>query len=176
MRRRYDVALLRDVFAEIRRLLPDAGVGTDIIAGFPGETEADFDASRAALAASPLTYFHVFPYSRRSGTTAAKLSDTIAADVIRTRARVLRRLGALKRRAFVEQWVGRPQQVLLESARDRETGWLAGYSRQYVRVLVAGGDEWTNREVDVTPHERRGDRAIAHAPGSRQEVSDGQRA
>lgn len=161
MRRRYDVALLHDVFAEIQRVLPNAGVGTDVIAGFPGESEADFAASSAELATSPLTYFHVFPYSRRSGTTAAKLGDTVAPKVIADRARSLRRLGATKRRAFVERWLGRPQQVLLETARDRETGLLAGYSRHYVRVLVAGGDEWVNREITVTPHARQGDRAIA---------------
>jgi threonylcarbamoyladenosine tRNA methylthiotransferase MtaB len=174
MRRRYDVAHLGDVFAEIRRVLPDAGVGTDVIAGFPGEGDADFAASTQVLAASPLTYFHVFPYSRRTGTTAAKLTDTVAPDVISTRARALRRLGGAKRRAFVERWLGRPQQVLLETARDRETGWLAGYSRQYVRVLVAGGDQWMNREVAVTPHERRGERAIARALWSPEENRDGQ--
>lgn len=163
MRRRYDVALLHDVFSEIRRVLPEAGVGTDVIAGFPGETDADFDASMDVLAAAPLTYFHVFPYSRRSGTTAAKLADAVAPPVIAERARALRRLGTAKRRAFVDRWLGRPQRVLLETARDRETGALAGYSREYVRVLVSGGDEWMNREVVVTPHARRGERAIAAA-------------
>jgi threonylcarbamoyladenosine tRNA methylthiotransferase MtaB len=163
MRRRYDVALLDDVFAEIRHLLPDAGVGTDVIAGFPGESDAEFAASSAILAAAPLTYFHVFPYSRRSGTTAAKMSDTVAPSIVAERARSLRRLGATKRRAFVDRWLGRPQQVLLENTRDRESGWLTGYSRQYVRVLVPGGDELMNHEVTVIPRVRRGDRAIVSA-------------
>jgi threonylcarbamoyladenosine tRNA methylthiotransferase MtaB len=175
MRRRYDVALLTDVFAEIRRVLPDAGIGTDVIAGFPGESDADFAASTAVLAASPLTYFHVFPYSRRTGTTAAKFTDTVAADVLSARARTLRRLGASQRRAFVERWLGRPQRVLLETARDRETGLLVGYSRHYVRVLIAGGDQWMNREVEVTAHARRGDRALACALRSLEGNRDGRR-
>lgn len=161
MRRRYDVALLTDVFAEIRRVLPEAGVGTDVIAGFPGESDDDFAASSAVLAAAPLTYFHVFPYSRRSGTTAAKLTDAVAPSMIAARARSLRRLGAAKRRAFVDRWLGSPQQVLLENARDRASGLLAGYSRNYLRVLVAGEDQLMNREVSVVPRAREGDRALA---------------
>lgn len=175
MRRRYDVALLQDVWSEIGRILPDAGVGTDVIAGFPGESDADFDDSVATLAASPLTYFHVFPYSRRTGTTAAKYRDTVPPAVIAERARLLRRLGARKRRAFVDRWLGRPQQVLIEAARDRETECLTGYSRSYVRVLIAGGDEWTNREVTAVAHARSGDRALATmiAPTEERHVQSG---
>ena len=66
MRRLYDVAMVRDVAAEIHRRLPDAGLGTDVIAGFPGETEADFAATEALLADAGFTYLHVFPYSRRT--------------------------------------------------------------------------------------------------------------
>jgi threonylcarbamoyladenosine tRNA methylthiotransferase MtaB len=175
MRRRYDVALLTDVFGEVRRILPDAGVGTDVIAGFPGETDADFAASHAVLDTAPFTYFHVFPYSRRTGTTAAKYTDPVAPAVIVARARQLRRLGAAKRRAFVDHWLGRPQRVLIESTRDRETGLLAGYSRHYVRVLVPGSDAWMNREVTVVARERRGDRAMGVGLPVADGCSDGDR-
>src|SRR5439155_763862 len=73
MRRRYDAALARERLAMVRELLPEAAIGTDLIAGFPGEDEAAFERTLAFVEASPLTYLHVFPYSVRSGTTAAKL-------------------------------------------------------------------------------------------------------
>src|SRR5207249_11855739 len=73
MRRRYDAALARERLAMMRQLVPDAALGTDLIAGFPGEDEAAFERTLAFVEESPLTYLHVFPYSVRSGTTAAKL-------------------------------------------------------------------------------------------------------
>ena len=76
----------------VRRMLPEASLGTDVIAGFPGESEADFEQGRALLDDAPFTYFHVFPYSRRSGTTAAKAKDPVPPAAIRVRAAVLRRL------------------------------------------------------------------------------------
>jgi len=158
MRRQYDTQLVRDVAAEIERVLPDAGLGTDVIAGFPGESEADFAASAALLSQLPFTYFHVFPYSRRTGTTAAKLDGAVPAPVIAARAAALRRLGGAKRRAFAARFVGRTLRVLVESTRDRDTGLLIGYARNYVRVLLDGRDDLVNSEVGVRVSERRGDR------------------
>src|SRR5262245_52286255 len=82
MRRRYDSALARDVLFKLRETLPQAALGTDLIVGFPGESEEAFDHTLTFLKESPLTYFHVFPYSVRSGTTAAKFSDKVAQPVI----------------------------------------------------------------------------------------------
>lgn len=160
MRRRYDSVLVRDVLAEIRSVLPEAGLGTDVIAGFPGETAADFAATCALLADGPFTYAHVFPYSRRSGTTAAKYPDPVAPRVISSRARVLRRIAAAKRRSFVERFLGRDAAVLVEHAPDRESGLPVGYSRNYLRVLVPGGEDCMASEVAVRLVERRGDRAV----------------
>jgi threonylcarbamoyladenosine tRNA methylthiotransferase MtaB len=156
MRRLYDAGLVREVAAEIARALPDAGLGTDVIAGFPGESDADFAHGVALLEALPFTYFHVFPYSRRRGTTAAKRGDALPAAVIRQRAAVLRRLGAAKQEAFAERFVGRALDVLVESSRDRASGRLTGYSRTYARVLLEGPDTWCNREIRVRGVERRG--------------------
>ncbi len=158
MRRQYDAQLVRDVAAEIGRALPDAGLGTDVIAGFPGESDADCAATLTLLSELPFTYFHVFPYSRRTGTTAAKFVDRIAPPTIAARAHALRQLGAEKRRAFAARFIGRSLPVLVESTRDRATGLLTGYARNYVRVLVDGPDGVVNSEVAVRVTERRGDR------------------
>jgi threonylcarbamoyladenosine tRNA methylthiotransferase MtaB len=161
MRRLYDAALVRDVVGEIARVLPNAGLGTDVIAGFPGESEADFADTEQLLETLPFTYLHVFPYSRRQGTTAAKARDQVPAAVIHRRALRLRQLGSAKRRAFAERFVGAPLDVLVESTRDAADGRLSGYSRHYVRVLLEGGDELINREVAVRATSRRGERLLA---------------
>lgn len=165
MRRLYDSAMVRDVAAEIVRTVPDAALGTDVIAGFPGEGDAEFEAGLALLEAAPFSYFHVFPYSRRSGTTAAKASDHVAPETIRTRAQALRRLGAAKRRAFAERCVGADLDVLVESTRDRDSGRLIGYSRNYARVLLDGPDTLFNSEVRVRAVARDGDRLLGRAAG-----------
>ncbi|MBX3024407.1 tRNA (N(6)-L-threonylcarbamoyladenosine(37)-C(2))-methylthiotransferase MtaB [bacterium] len=158
MRRLYDAALVRAVASEIHRRLPGAGLGTDVIAGFPGEGDADFAATEALLAESGFSYLHVFPYSRRSGTTAAKASDHLAPAVIRERAGRLRRLGRAQREAFAERCLGQELRVLVESTRDASTGKLIGYSRNYARVLLDGDDDLANHEVPVRVLARVGDR------------------
>jgi threonylcarbamoyladenosine tRNA methylthiotransferase MtaB len=160
MRRLYDSAMVRDVAAEVARTLPHAALGTDLIAGFPGESAAEFDASLALLEAAPFTYFHVFPYSRRTGTTAAKARDHLPAQTIGSRARTLRRLGAAKRHAFAQRNLGADLDVLVESTRDRASGRLIGYSRNYARVLLDGPDALANTEVRVRATAQRGERLL----------------
>jgi len=160
MRRRYDTGLVRDRLSEIRSVLPDAGLGTDVIAGFPGETAEDFAAGLEFLDAQPLAYFHVFPYSRRRGTSAARLPDQVSSPTIFQRARALRRLGEKKKGMSAQRCLGQELRVLLETTRDRGTGFLAGYSRNYTRVLVAGPDVLMNREVAVRATACRDGRVI----------------
>jgi threonylcarbamoyladenosine tRNA methylthiotransferase MtaB len=147
MRRRYDLAHFRGRVERILAAMPSAAIGTDLIAGFPGETTQDFDDYFKFIEALPLAYFHVFPYSVRAGTTAAKLPGKVAAAEIKRRAGVLRALGEDKRRRFVERFRGSRLKVLLEE-RDAD-GRLKGYSRNYIRVLVEGSDILGNDEVEV---------------------------
>lgn len=156
MRRRYDTALSREVLSMIRELLPHAAIGTDLIVGFPGEGEEEFAQGYAFLEEAPFTYFHVFPYSPRSGTTAAKFSHKVPPAVIEERARRVRKLGEQKKAAFYRRFIGHTLPVLFEHSRDKSSSLLKGYSRNYLRVLVAGGDEWMNKEAGVCL-ERTGD-------------------
>jgi threonylcarbamoyladenosine tRNA methylthiotransferase MtaB len=156
MRRHYDTVLAGEVLVMIRELLPHAAIGTDLIVGFPGEGEEEFAQGYAFIEETPLTYFHVFPYSPRSGTTAAKFSHKVPPAVIAERARQVRKLGEQKKADFCRRFVGHTLPVLFEHSRDRSSSLLKGYSHNYLRVLVAGGDEWMNKEVDVCVERTRG--------------------
>ena len=146
MRRNYDAAYYHDIVVRARELLPEAALGSDIIVGFPGETEADSERQMEYFASLPLTYFHVFPYSVRSGTAAASLSGHVLPAVKKERAKKLRELGLAKKRAFARRFIGRRLSVLIESA--GKDGLLTGYSRNYLSVGVAGPAA-INRETQV---------------------------
>jgi threonylcarbamoyladenosine tRNA methylthiotransferase MtaB len=149
MRRRYDTALARERLAMMRELLPDAAIGTDLIAGFPGEDEAAFERTLAFVEASPFTYLHVFPYSVRTGTTAAKLDGRNPPPTIAHRARRLRVAGERRRAAFARRFDGAEAEVLVETTRDPQTGELRGYTRNYLRARLRGPDAWQGRLLRV---------------------------
>jgi threonylcarbamoyladenosine tRNA methylthiotransferase MtaB len=165
MRRKYDTLLLRDLGVEIRTRLPEAAIGTDVIAGFPGESAAQFEEGVALLEALPLTYFHVFPYSRRSGTTAAKLPDHVLPATIKRRAQHLRKLGERKRAEFACRFVGRTLPVLVEHTPARD-GWLSGYSRNYQRVEFEGLPTLANQEINVRVERADGARLVGEIASS----------
>ncbi|MFI5366647.1 MAG: tRNA (N(6)-L-threonylcarbamoyladenosine(37)-C(2))-methylthiotransferase MtaB [Candidatus Binatia bacterium] len=167
MRRKYDTDFLRALGAEIRAQLPDAAIGTDVIAGFPGETDAHFDATLALLEALPLTYFHVFPYSRRTGTTAAKLPGQVLSGRIKSRAQRLRQLGERKRADFARRFVGFDLPVLVEETPAPDSGRLIGYTRNYQRVELSGPAALSNREVPVTIVGAHGARLLGRLAATR---------
>ena len=107
MRRPYSAARCRDIVERIRERMPDAAIGTDLMAGFPGETDRDFDLQLRALEVLPITYIHVFPYSDRPGTAASSMGDRVPGAEIRRRAERLRAIGREKTRRFRERMVGR---------------------------------------------------------------------
>ncbi len=92
---------------KIRAAAPDAAIGADVMVGFPGETDADFEENRAFIASLPFTYLHVFTYSARPGTPAASMPDAVPAEIKRERNRILRQLAAEKKVAFQRSFIGR---------------------------------------------------------------------
>jgi threonylcarbamoyladenosine tRNA methylthiotransferase MtaB len=129
--------------AEARALRPDMTFGADIIAGFPTETEAMFENSMALVRDCDLTWLHVFPYSARQGTPAARM-PAVAGPVIRERAARLRALGEEQVRAHLDQQVGRTHQVLLESA-------TMGRTEQFTEVrITTPGAEGTLLSLRIT--------------------------
>src|SRR4029434_8610308 len=149
MRRNYNGAYYRELLMKVRERLPDAALGSDIIVGFPGETDGAFDRSLEFFAALPLTSFHVFQYSSRRGTVAASLPDHVGSEVKKTRARRMRELGAMKKRDFCVRFRGQKLSVLIEEKIDRATGLRPGFSRNYLPVLVPAGGTLVNREIEV---------------------------
>ena len=149
MRRNYDKIYYRELLMRVRERLPDAAIGSDIIVGFPGETDEQFESSLAFFAAVPLTYFHVFPYSERRGTLAAALPAAVPGQTKKLRARRMRELGASKKKDFCLSFHGRQVDVLVEGKIDKTTGRQCGFSRNYLPVAVAGAGALANREVEV---------------------------
>lgn len=130
--------------------LPDAAIGADVIAGFPGETESDHLSTMDFLRAQPLTYLHVFSFSPRPGTPAAELSPQVPAQLILHRARELRALASEKRSAFLVRHVGKPLSVLTlrPSPRDSALGVTPAVSSNNIEVRLTGA--WSaNRIMDV---------------------------
>jgi threonylcarbamoyladenosine tRNA methylthiotransferase MtaB len=134
MRRRYRRALYADRVARIKELMPHAGIGVDVIVGFPGETEADFLETYHFLNELPVSYLHVFPYSERANTLAPSLKGRVPERVRGERTTQLRSLSEKKKRFFYEQHAGFETNVLFED--DVTDGRVEGYTPNYIRVAA----------------------------------------
>ena len=141
MRRPYTAAMYRKLVERLAAAIPRVGLGADVIAGFPGESEADFEETLALVGALPLTYLHVFPYSDRPGTEATDLDGYLAPRVITERARRLRDLGRAKNLALRRELLGRIEDVLVLETREGEHGRLVGLTGNYVEVRFEGPDD-----------------------------------
>jgi threonylcarbamoyladenosine tRNA methylthiotransferase MtaB len=149
MRRSYTTAMYRRVVERLAGAIPRLGLGADVIAGFPGESEADFAATLELVRAMPVSYLHVFPYSARRGTTAAALPEHLDPGTITARARRLREVGAVQRRGFHAAMVGRTEDVLVLEGRDPHSGELIGLTGNYVEVAFGGPDHLRCRTARV---------------------------
>ncbi len=150
MRRPYTARMYRTLAERLVRDVPDLGLGADVLAGHPGETDADFAETLDLVRALPLSYLHVFPYSDRSGTEASRMGDRVPSVMIRQRAGALRRLGRDKALAFRAGMTGRSHEVLVLESRDAATGLLSGLTGNYVEVLFDGPERLARRFARVT--------------------------
>jgi threonylcarbamoyladenosine tRNA methylthiotransferase MtaB len=150
MRRPYTVRMYRALVERLATVMPGLGLGTDVITGFPGETAEEFAETEALVESLPFSYLHVFSYSDRRGTEAARLgTPRVSSEEIRRRTARLRRLGAAKHRAFRAARVGREVDVLALEHRDRASGALIGLTDDYLEVAFAGSDDLARRFVKV---------------------------
>lgn len=147
MNRHYDTAFFRALIERLAARIPDLAIGLDLIAGFPGESDAEFAHTLALLAALPVTHLHVFPYSKRPGTPAATMADQVLPEVIKERAAQLRALGDAKLDAFTRRFIGRELEVVVE--RGGKGGVLRGISRNYLPIRFSGDPALVGQTVTV---------------------------
>jgi len=133
MRRPYNPQYYAELVAQIHADFPDAAIGADVLTGFPGESEKQFENTLNFIDALPLSYLHVFPFSPRPGATAAGFPGRIQGRELKRRASVLQALGRRKKRAFREKFVGKHMEVLIET--EIQPGLWDGLSNNYIRVV-----------------------------------------
>ncbi|TWI72237.1 threonylcarbamoyladenosine tRNA methylthiotransferase MtaB [Desulfobotulus alkaliphilus] len=157
MGRPYDSSFFAERIHAIRKKLPHAAIGTDILTGFPGETELLFDKSLKLVESLPLTYLHVFPYSPRPGTPAADFPHPVPVEISRERSALLRKTGEKKRLDFAQTLVGTTLEVIFERRRDKANGWLKGLTGNYQTLLMEGPDSLLHQQIPVMATKMRND-------------------
>ena len=148
MRRRYRTEMYAELVNRIKSVCPDAGIGADVMSGFPGESEAMFEETYNVLRELPLSYIHPFTYSERPNTPAASFASPVEPRVRFMRTEMLRNLSTRKRRLFYESFVGRTVEVLFET-RIKKNLW-SGLTREYVKVVVESEERLGNELRRVT--------------------------
>jgi threonylcarbamoyladenosine tRNA methylthiotransferase MtaB len=148
MNRPYDVASFVSLIDRALSRIPGLTLGTDVMVGFPGESERAFEQTLDLCRRLPFSYCHVFTYSKRPGTAAAKLPQDVPAEVARRRARALAELSREKRLAFAERSIGSSVSVLFESGRTE--GLQLGTTAHFLKVGIVCEAELTNQVHDVT--------------------------
>ena len=140
MQRRYRSDRFRALIHAIAEEIPECGIGTDVICGFPGESDADFQRTFELLEDLPITYLHPFTYSVRPGSVAEAFGDQVPGEIKKRRVRALKRLFVDKSRAFRERHIGTVMAVVVEAARSRESTWLSGWTDNYLKVNLGAGE------------------------------------
>jgi threonylcarbamoyladenosine tRNA methylthiotransferase MtaB len=134
---------------KIREAMPDAAIGADVMAGFPGETDTDFEATRCMIEELPFTYLHVFTYSSRPGTRSAEMKGQVPSPVMKERNRILRDLAARKKREFMRGFLGKTvDAITLNVGDDHSTESLTD---NYLKCRIAGrhaANQWVRVRVE----------------------------
>jgi threonylcarbamoyladenosine tRNA methylthiotransferase MtaB len=146
MRRRYRRELYAERVKLIKTLMPHAAIGVDVIVGFPGESDADFQETFDFLHELDVTYLHVFTYSERDNTHALTLKPVVPINVRHERNKTLRNLSYMKQQYFNQQFAGQTRKVLFEE--NEKNGMMEGYTDNYIKVVAAYKKELVNQVVE----------------------------
>lgn len=147
MRRRYDTALFAAKIERVRRTVPDAFIGVDLIVGAKGESEEEFESSRAFVEGLDISHLHVFPYSERPGTRALALEGTVDQAEKHRRAHIMGQVSARKHAAFAGRYLGTVRPVLLETSHIGKP--LGGFTDNYLRINLEASPELDNSIVPL---------------------------
>jgi threonylcarbamoyladenosine tRNA methylthiotransferase MtaB len=148
MNRKYSVEQFTEKVNHCKEMVPEAAIGVDVLVGFPGETEEDFLKTHKLLTNLPITYLHVFPYSKRPGTPAALMEKQIPAKIKEERVAVLRKLDNKKRSDFYGSRIGKVHHVLIESEKSAD-GLAKGFTDNYIPAHLKAEPEHINRVLPV---------------------------
>ena len=158
MRRRYTTAAFAHLVENLRRVFgDDVGITTDIMVGFPGETDAHFEESCRFVEEIGFSQLHVFRYSPRKGTPAATYPDQVSPHISAARSQTMIALGECLNTAFRQQMLGKQKEVLIEASREGENNHLAGFTDNYLRVLIDAPESAINQIQRVTLGALEGD-------------------
>ncbi len=148
MRRRYQRELYVDRVNQIKRLMPDACIGVDVIVGFPGESDQHFLDTYSFLVDLQVSYLHVFSYSERPNTPAASMQKQVPRAVKQKRSKMMRGLSAKKRHAFYESQLHKTKTILFEA--ENKEGYIQGFTENYVKVRMPWDPGLQNRTLKAT--------------------------
>ena len=154
MRRRYDTKLYSDKIEKIKKLMPNACIGVDVIVGYPGETDEEFNKTMNFLKSLPISYLHVFTYSERANTTAPRMGEVVPMEERRKRSKQLRILSLKLKQKFYQEQIGSQEKVLLETKEDNS---IYGFTENYIKVKIPGEIELKNNIVKVRLKELNSD-------------------
>ena len=150
MNRRYTAEEYAASVELLRKTLPDVSITTDVIVGFPGETEEEFNETYKFLEKIKLTKTHVFKYSPRKGTRAAEMGDQIDGSIKEKRSKLLIELSNKNEKEFIEKFIGKEMDVLIETEVKGQEGVYEGYTRNYIKVQVpCACADVTGKIVDI---------------------------
>ena len=147
MRRRYTVEKFADRIAAVKKAMPDAFIGIDVITGFPGETDEDFASSRDFLASIEPAFLHIFPFSERANTPAVDLPNKVQSSVSTARVKELEALNETLHHKFCSAALGSVASVLFEST--ERGGFMTGFTGNYIKVKVPYNRKYINQIVNV---------------------------
>ncbi|MEJ6682319.1 MAG: tRNA (N(6)-L-threonylcarbamoyladenosine(37)-C(2))-methylthiotransferase MtaB [Flavobacteriales bacterium] len=147
MRRRYKTDLYSNRIQLIKQLMPECSIGVDVIVGFPGETDEEFEKTFDFLHSLPISYLHVFSYSERPNTTAVRKTDVVPKAIRLERSKRLRILSSKKQRAFYQSFDSQEFKVLFES--DNHEGFIRGFTENYLKVQIPYSEKLVNQIIAV---------------------------
>jgi threonylcarbamoyladenosine tRNA methylthiotransferase MtaB len=142
MKRRYNTELFSDLISRVNTEIPEAGIGVDIITGFPGESEESFIKTTDFIKELNISYLHVFTYSERKNTTALRLSGKVDISERKRRSKILRQISTEKKQGFFLKNKGKVHTVLLET--EKEDGSISGFTGNYIKVRIPSNSNYEN--------------------------------
>lgn len=148
MKRRYKQDHYRELVANIKSLIPDCAIGADVITGFPGEGEVEFQETVNFIESLPISYLHAFTYSERADTPAKNYENPVTVQLRRQRTKKLRLLSTAKQERFYKEQIGSTRKVIAERHLPDENVWV-GYTENYVRVKFPAPEVLVSRNIEV---------------------------